>query len=95
MLAVLATDTHCVTALALILQHMLNNNMPPAVRTLLTTCTLVSLVKDDKGGRRPVAVGEMLYRLAARYALFRVLGPAQRALRPHQYGVGEQDGCTT
>ena len=93
-LAVLATDTHCVAALALIIQHMLNNNMPPAVRTLLTTSTLVSLVKDDHGGRRPVAVGEMLYRLAARYALFRVLSPAQKALRPHQFGVGEQDGCT-
>ena len=89
----LATDTHCVTALALTIQFMLNNSVPPAVRTLLTTSTLVSLVKDEAGGRRPVAVGEMLYRLAARYALFRVLGPAQRLLRPHQYGVGEQDGC--
>jgi hypothetical protein len=94
MLRVLATDTHCVTALALIVQFIVNDAMPPVVRTLLTTTSLISLVKDDKGGRRPVAVGEMLYRLAARYALFRVLGPAQRALRPHQFGVGSQDGCT-
>ena len=34
MLAVLANDTHCVTALALIVQYILNNNVPPAVRTL-------------------------------------------------------------
>ena len=39
-------------------------------------------------------MGEMLYRLAACYALFRVLGPAQSALSPHQYGVDEHDGCT-
>ena len=94
MLSVLAHDTHCVTALALILKHLLNNTMPPAVRTLLTTARLVSLVKDDRGGRRPVAVGEMLYRLASRYALFRVLSHAQELLAPHQFGVGEQDGCS-
>jgi hypothetical protein len=94
MLSVLATDTHCVTALALILKHLLNNTMPPAVRTLLTTTRLVSLVKDDRGGRRPVAVGEMLYRLASRYALFRVIDHAQRLLAPQQFGVGEQDGCS-
>jgi hypothetical protein len=94
MLSVLAADTHCVTALALIIQFIVNNNVPRKVCALLTTSSLVSLVKDDRGGRRPLAVGEMLYRLAARYALFRVLAPAQKALRPHQYGVGEQDGCT-
>jgi hypothetical protein len=82
MLSVLAADTHCVTALAVIMQFILNDCMPPAVRTLLTTASLVSLVKDEHDGRRPVAVGEMLYRLAARYALFRVLDPAQKALRP-------------
>ena len=94
MLSVLATNTHCVTALALILKHIINNTMPPAVRTLLTTARLVSLVKDDRGGRRPVAVGEMLYRLASRYALFRVIGHAQRLLAPHQFGVSEQDDCS-
>ena len=94
MLSVLATDTHCVTALALILKHILNNAMPLPARTLLTTARLESLVKDDQGGRRPVAVGEMLYRLASRYALFCVLGHAQKLLAPHQFGVGEQDGCS-
>ncbi len=94
MLAVLAADPHCVTALALVIQFIVNDNMPPAARTLLTSAFLVSLVKDDQGGRRPVAVGEMLYRLAARFATFRVLEIAQHNLRPHQYGVGVQDGCT-
>jgi hypothetical protein len=93
-LEVLATDTHCVTALALIVQHIVNDALPATVRTILTTCCLVSLEKDDQGGRRPVAVGELLYRLAARYALSRVLHQAQEALRPHQFGLGEQDGCT-
>jgi hypothetical protein len=93
-LEVLATDTHCVTAIALIVQYIVNDALPATVRTILTTSCLVSLVKDDHGGRRPVAVGELLYRLAARYALSRVLHSAQKALRPHQFGLGEPDGCT-
>jgi phage tail protein X len=93
-LEVLATDTHCVTAFALVVQHIVNDTLPATVRTILTTSCLVSLVKDDHGGRRPVAVGEIFYRLAARYALSRVLHSARKALQPHQFGLGEPDGCT-
>ena len=94
MLAVLAADPHCVAAMAVVIQFLVNDNVPPSVRTLLTTSRLVSLVKDADGGRRPVAIGEMMYRLAARFVTFRILGAVQRKLRPHQFGVGEQDGCT-
>ncbi len=40
------------------------------------------------------AMGDMFYRMAARYALSLVLEPAQRMLRPHQFAVGAEDGCT-
>ena len=41
-----------------------------------------------------MAMGDMFYRMAARFALSLVMESAQRALRPHQFGVGVEDGCT-
>ena len=90
---VLAADAACVTAMAVLIGHIVNDKLPATVRNLLNTCLLVSLEKDG-GGRRPVAMGDMIYRMAARFALSLVLEPAQRALRPYQFGVGVEDGCT-
>jgi hypothetical protein len=90
---VLATDAACVAALAVLIGHIVNDKLPATVRSLLNTCVLVSLEKDG-GGRRPVAIGDMLYRMAARFALSLVLEAAQRTLRPYQFGVGAEDGCT-
>ena len=93
--AVLANDVPCVTAMAVLVSHIVNNKLPATVRDLLNTCLLVSLVKPGSGdGRRPVAIGDMFYRMAARFALSLVMESAQRALRPHQFGVGVEDGCT-
>ena len=90
---VLATDIHCVQALAYFTQQMYNNTLPPAVRTLLTCCLVVSLEKPN-GGRRPIAIGDMFYKFAARYALTLVVDDARRIVHPHQYGMGQPDGCT-
>ena len=90
---VLAADAACVSAMAVLIGHIVNDRLPATVRSLLNTCVLVSLEKDG-GGRRPVAMGDMFYRMAARFALSLVLEPAQRALRPHQFAVGVEDGCT-
>jgi hypothetical protein len=90
---VLATDTACVAAMAVLIGHIVNDKLPASVRSLLNTCVLVSLEKGD-GGRRPVAMGDMFYRMASRFALSLVLEPAKRALRPYQFGVGVEDGCT-
>ena len=90
---VLAADAACVSAMAVLIGHIVNDTLPATVRSLLNTCVLVSLEKDG-GGRRPVAMGDMFYRMAARFALSLVLEPAQRALRPHQFAVGVEDGCT-
>lgn len=90
---VLAADTACVSAMAVLIGHIVNDKLPATVRNLLNTCVLVSLEKSG-GGRRPVAMGDMFYRMAARFALSLVLEPAQRALRPYQFGVGVEDGCT-
>ena len=84
--AVLADDVPCVAAMALLVGQIVNNKLPPTIRELLNTCLLVSLVKPGNGdGRRPVAMGDMFYRMAARFALSLVMDSAQRALRPHQF----------
>jgi len=92
-LSVLATDQHCVDALTFFIQQIVNNRLPDVLRTLLTTCVLVSFVKDN-GGRRPIAIGDVFYRMAARYAVSLVSREVERKLSPHQYGVGSSDGCT-
>ena len=70
-LSVLAEDRHCVEAMALFVTHMVNNTLPATVRTFLTTCTLVSLSKDN-GGRRPIAIGDLFYRLASRFVVSKI-----------------------
>ena len=92
-LSVLAADPHCVQALAFFIQHIVNNKLPEVVHTLLTTCMVVSLVKDNDG-RRPVAIGDIFYRMASRYALALVTKRAQERIAAHQYGAGKPDGCT-
>jgi len=93
-LSVLAVDPHCVHAMAFFIQQIVNNKLPATVRTLLTTCLLVSLCKPDGDGRRPLAMGDLFYRMAARYAGGLVSKGARAAMAPHQYGVGQPDGCT-
>ncbi|MGH9618503.1 MAG: reverse transcriptase domain-containing protein [Bryobacteraceae bacterium] len=98
-LAVLADDPPCVEALAFFIQQIVNNTLPAVVRTLLTTSILVSL-KKDSSSRRPIAIGDVFYRLAARYVLDLVTEEGRRAMsataesQAHQYGVGQHDGCT-
>ena len=93
-ISVLAADPHCVEALAFIIQQIVNNKLPDIVRTLLTTCTLVSLEKPASDGRRPLAMGDLFCRMASHYVLALVSADAQAAMAPHQYGAGQPDGCT-
>jgi hypothetical protein len=93
-LSALASDTYCVQAFALFIQQIVNNTLPAAVRKLLTTSFVVSLEKPESDGRRPIAIGDMFVRLAARYALSMVTKDAQRAMSPFQYGAGQPDGAT-
>ena len=90
--SVLAADAHCVQAMGVLVQHIVNNTLPDTVRRLLTSSVLVSLDKGG-GGRRPVAMGELVVKMAGRYALSLVMAEARAVLQPHQFGVGIPDGC--
>ena len=56
------------------------------VSTLLAGAKLVCLLKKD-GGIRPIAVGELLRRIAGKCLLARYQGTALPALAPEQHGV--------
>lgn len=92
-LAVLAADPHCVQAPASFIQQIVNNKLPEVLRDLLTTSIVVS-IKKSTDGRRPIAIGDIFYRMAARYAQHKVAAPIHNMLRAHQYGTGHPDGCT-
>jgi hypothetical protein len=93
MIRVLATSTHCRVALIRLLQDIINDNIPACVQPHILACRLVAINKPGGGGVRPIAVGEMFYRLAAAIAVKRVVPEAINLFSPHQYGVGLSDGC--
>ena len=53
----------------------------------------MALNKPNSDGYRPIAVGELFYRLAAIVAVRRVSTEAAQLLAPHQYGMGVAAGA--
>jgi hypothetical protein len=54
--------------------------------------SLCALLKKD-GGIRPIAIGSVFRRLAAKVACFKHCDQFQNYFSPHQLGVGTQRGC--
>ena len=75
-----------------LLKDILNDNLSIEARQYLLASRLVALNKPT-GDPRPIAVGELLYRLAAVIAVNRVSDAAAKLLAPHQYGVGVPSGA--
>ena len=78
------------------LNRMAANNVPAAIVDLLTSGRGVVLPKDEKGGLRPIVVGNILLRLLGSMALAKESENIQDFFlkpRPLQFGVGVQGGC--
>jgi hypothetical protein len=93
MLAILAQSDICRLGVVALLRDIINGELPDEARQLLLTSRLVALAKPNSDSLRPIAVGEMLYRLAAIVAVRRVASEAAGLLAPHQYGVGVPAGA--
>src|SRR5271168_2016065 len=78
--------------LASLITNIINGDIPDSVRPHLISCRLVALGKKNNGVR-PIAIGELLYRVAAAHAARIVRTNAIELLAPHQYGVGVKNGC--
>ena len=92
MLAVLADSPTCMEGIRSIISDITTGRIPPSVRPHITATRLVALAKPN-GAPRPIAMGELFYRVAAVRAVRSVSDVARTLLAPHQYGVGVPGGC--
>ena len=93
MLAILADDVDCRKYVAQFIQAMINGDLPDNIRRVLLASHLIGILKPN-GGTRPIAIGEILYRLASRYALSLISKSDLKSIfLPHQFGVDIAAGC--
>ena len=92
MLAALIEEPDCMKGLALLVSDITNGDLPPESKPYLLSSRLVTLPKPNSD-IRPIAVGEMFYRLAAMRAQSLVTSTAAGLLQPIQFGVAISDGC--
>ena len=93
MLSILVQSDICRLGVIALLRDIVNGELPDDARQLLLTSRLVALNKPNSDGYRPIAVGELFYRLAAIVAVIRVSTEAAQLLAPHQYGMGVAAGA--
>ena len=79
-------------ALAQLTSLFVCNRFPPVVSAALAGARLVPIGKPD-GGVRPIAVGELVRRLAGKMILCRYQGETIPRLLPTQLGVGVPGGA--
>ena len=83
MLPILVQSDMCRLGVIALLRDIVNGELPDDARQLLLTSRLVALAKPNSDGCRPIAVGELFYRLAAIVAVRRVSSEAAVLLAPH------------
>ena len=94
MLSSLVQSDICRAGVIALLRDIINGNLPDRARQLLLSSRLVALTKHNGGqGYRPIAIGELFYRLAGVIVARRVTQHAADILGPHQYGVGVASGA--
>ena len=91
MLSSLVESALCRAGIIALLSDIVNGRLPEQARQYLLSSRVVGLTKPDSGVR-PIAIGEMFYRLAAVLAVRRVTAAAATLLAPHQYGIGVPGG---
>ena len=93
MLVTLTKDQDCLNGLALLLQDIINGNLPDSIKPFLLQSTLIGLDKSNGISIRPIAIGEIFYRIAATLALQTIRDAISDLLKPIQLGVGVSGGC--
>ena len=93
LLAALIESDLCWLGIVALLKDILNGNIPDAAKQHLLASRLVAITKPDSDSLRPIAVGELFYRLAAVIAGSRAGAAAAQLLAPHQHGVGVPSGA--
>ena len=90
-----ASCTHLLTALVRLADTAVAGNLQPEAAPLLCAARLIPLRKKD-GGVRPIAVGETLRRVIAKWAIRSSAGrAAMEALSPMQVAFQKGGPCET
>jgi hypothetical protein len=92
MLSCIADDPSCVEHFSVLVSHIVNNELPASAKAMLTSSSLVALGKKG-GGVRPIAIGELFYRISAQYTMCLVSSSIKAAVGPNQYGVQTPNGA--
>ena len=93
MVRVLTEDEDCFTGLAMLLQDITNGTLPDSIKPFLLPSNLIGLDKNSGASVRPIAIGEIFYRIAAYRGQLYVQQAAKDLLQPIQLGVGVSGGC--
>ena len=93
LLSSLAQSELCRMGIIALLKDIVNGHLPERARQLLLASRLVALTKASDGKYRPIAVGELFYRLAGVLVVRKVTADAASLLAPHQLGVGVRSGA--
>lgn len=88
MVRVLTEDEDCFTGLAMLLQDITNGTLPDSIKPFLLPSNLIGLDKNSGASVRPIAIGEIFYRIAAYRGQLYVQQAAKDLLQPIQLGVG-------
>ena len=78
--------------ISMIVRDIQNNDVSEVARDALTTCRLVALGKPG-GGIRPIAIGEVLLKIACAIAVGDVSPHLQEYLKDLQFGMLTSGGC--
>ena len=89
----LLNDPSSRKAICAIITDIRNGNLQGTAKQLLLASMLIGIPKPD-GGTRPIAMGEVFYRIAATMAVHEVARDIGTKLSPQQLGVGVKDGPT-
>ncbi|HVW99154.1 MAG TPA: reverse transcriptase domain-containing protein, partial [Candidatus Babeliaceae bacterium] len=93
MVHTLVQDPDCLSGLALLIQDITNGTLPDSIKPFLLSSKLIGLDKNAGTSIRPIAIGEIFYRIAAYRAQQNIRDQACEILQPIQLGVGTPNGC--
>ena len=95
MLIPLMTEPDVMEALAFFLNDFKNGRLPVVLKEYLLPATLLALKKKDSNKPRPVAVGELFYRIVTSWSVESLSERAAQILAPIQLGLGYPGGVET
>ena len=94
LLVVLFDDEECMAGLTDLIQDILNNNLNEDSRQLTLLSKLIALQKaNDPSTPRPIAIGGVLYKIAALYALELIRDQLLPIFDDIQLGIGAPGGA--